>query len=169
MLFAPNPGILASGSSAPRTYEEWLSHITARATGGAISWTGLVNIDPGLFTTQSAAPGPSYMNGSPWLSKFAGGGAVTRGCARVVQHGLPSQAVFDAQIASARVLFLSISAATASPPVALNRNGYLSIGDEFSNTANRLCTEVSYWHDGAPWTTNPNAGSGPIPYAAAGW
>lgn len=158
----------AGGIPPAKTYADWVAHINARAVNGSLDWDALVAVTAGVYTTTAAPVGLSFMEGSPWLSKFAGSGTRTRGSARVVQHGLPSQTVFNDQIASARKIFLSYSSTSAENPVGLNRNGYSSLSSG-SPLANLICTEVSYWYDGAPWAMNPRDGTGPTPYAAAGW
>lgn len=162
MLAAITPGFL-TGATA-KTYDDFVAHITARGVDGDQAWNALVNINAGSYTTQAGTVGSSTMRGSSWLAKFAGDGAITRGVARVVQHGLPSQAIFNDQVAQARKVFLVVAAVTADFPVALNRNGYLSTGDNVNTSAIRACTELTYWYSGAAWTMNPSTGTGPTPY-----
>lgn len=164
-------GAIAGGGGsavAGKTYADFFAHITARATAGQALWDALVNIPVGALYSDAAAVGSSFMAGSPWQTKFAGGGTSTRGSARVFQHGLPTEAVFLGQIALGRRMLFVTAAATADIPVAVDRNGYLSTTDGVSTNANRTCSEMVYWVGadvgGAAFYTNPLAGTGPFPY-----
>lgn len=153
-----------TGGIPGKTYAEFVAHVTARAVNGVLNWNALTNIDAGNYTTTAADVGSSFMTGSSWNAKFSGGGAQTRGAARVVQHGLPTQAAFNDQVSSGRVLFLAISSATPAFPAALNRNGYLSLADDVNNIANRVCTEIIRWDGFKAWTSNPSIGGAETEY-----
>ena len=102
------------------------------------------------------------MRGSSWASVFTG--TVESTPCRVVQHGLPSQAVFNDQIANGRQMFVRISAGTIQPYVGVARNGYTS-GSWGEDTAPDKCDEIIYWDGSQAMRMQPALGLGPTPYA----
>lgn len=152
----PNPGVLAAGVGG-RTYDEFVAHITALAMSGTLGWP-TESQSAGKWRT-TAGPGTGSMAGSSWLAAFR---RLTAATARIVQHGLPSQSVFDQVSAAGSAVFLSIENVASQPTTGVNRNGFASSGAPAA-TAN-ICTELIGWWDGRAWKMNPNAGTGPEPY-----
>jgi hypothetical protein len=145
------------GSSGP-TYAQFQAHIATLATDGAIAWTNSGGYALGSYRT-TATPAPvGDMYGTSWLSEF--NRSLSR-VSRTVQHGLPSQAVLNAQVSASREIFIKYEAGAfvASPP--LNRNGYLS---QDSPSAGTLVTDLIYWDGAQAQRMNPSAGTGPTPY-----
>ena len=152
--------IIGRAGGAIKTYPEFVAYITALADRGAVGWgysDGFVA--GGYITTAATALGS--MIGTPWNSYMST--AVTT--CRVVQHGLPSEAVFNTQIAEARTIFFRIAIlSNVTSYTGINRNGYLSqsfsSGTAFPRAA---CTEILAWIDGAPMRMQPSLGLGPSP------
>lgn len=115
------------------------------------------------------APGTGDLMGSSWMSYFEAANSRVR---RLLQHGMPSAAVFDAQVAAGRDVIFSLHAVgLRSEYVALNRNGYLSWGGLTEGTPAYACSLVGWWDDAtqSALMMNPQAGTGPVPYTAPGW
>lgn len=151
-------------TSPSKTYADWVAHITARATGGAVAWGGEMTAQGIYRTTAAAATGG--MAGSPWMAVFR---RASSAMCRIVQHALPSEAVFNAQIASGRQVILQSVDDAATVTVPLDRNGFLS-GDA-SVITTYTCPLIGWWDDAtqSALMNNPQAGTGPVPYVASGW
>ena len=86
--------------------------------------------------------------------------------ARVVQHGLPSEAVFNEQVASGRVGFAQIvgQAFFADSLPSVTRNGFTSAAAS-GGLSILLLTRLDYYDPTlGPVTMNPSAGTGPTPF-----
>lgn len=163
MFFAPNPGILAAGVSTGKTYADFVAHITALATGGALSWGGVTA--NGAFITTADASGGGSLVGSPWnrVDGFRSGSTST--LFNVVRHSLPSEAAFNEQVSSLLTVFVQMEAAanqTAFPSV--TRNGLVSTSYSGASVAARRVTRFLAWVGGAPIEMQPSLGLGPTPY-----
>ena len=160
MFLAVNPGIQAAGNGG-RTYAEFQAKIAALATSGAASWSG-VNIAAGAWTTTAAAV-VGIMYDTPWNSSYE---AASSRLARIVQHALPSQAVFDDQVTNGYQMFVRIQDATDKIDfVSVNRNGYTSLSfNDGSPYPARTCTELIRWDGAQAWTSNPSIGGSETPY-----
>lgn len=161
MRFAPNPGVLAAGVLVtPKTYAEFVAHIDGRANLGFRAWSFSDGLSAGGYTTTAAAA-TGTMYGTPWLSNMS----VASTVCRIVQHGLPTEAAFNAQISGTRKIFFQIS---AGPSVAsfsgLNRNGYSSLSIGGGPFSSNVCAELLYWDGTQAQKMNPSSGAGPTPY-----
>ena len=166
MLAAITPGFLTGGSAA-KTYADFQAHITARATDGDRGWSSAVTGAYAFFTT-TAAPAPGAMYGTSWGGfggEFLGGS-----CAfcRVVQHGLPTEAVFNEQVAKGQKIFIQVQGVgTATYFYSVTRNGYTSVEYDIPGGDTRMgVMELLYWDDTLKqaFKMNPYAGTGPTPY-----
>lgn len=160
------PGLVMPGGIVPAargpggpTEADFEAHITS--LGSPVSWLASDWGGEGAFVTTVGAPDGS-MTGTSWLGVFWSGSNPSR----VVQHGLPSEAVLTALAArGAKVLFVSVSNTAANSIDGLNRNGYNAPGYwGEDNIALRRCTQLLYWDNG-PKQMNPFAGTGPTDYA----
>lgn len=141
------------------TYEDFQAHINTLAVDGSILWTG-------SFTSNSqrrrvvvgGAGGGVEMEGSTWQANTGDGQPLRYG----IQHGLPSQAVFNAQLGS-EVYYETQSVAGPLPLFALNRNGYQSLANASVNFPCRM-VDLIYWDGTQAQRMNPFAGTGPTPY-----
>lgn len=158
MFFAPNPGVLAAGVSTGKTYAEWVAHATTLAAA-TVSWTG--GVSGGNFNTTAAPVTSEVMTGTPWGNRFRG---PTSAVARMIQHALPSEAEFLAQVADARVIYFKTSSLAVGPSyVSLSRNGYTSLANGATGGP-MICTDVKFWTPSGVFSMNPNLSLGPFPY-----
>lgn len=168
MLGFPNPAILAAGATG-RTYAEWQAHIAARATEGSVNQAGGTGGFEGIYRT-TLGPGAGTLYGTPWLSYFYASSSST--VRRVIQHGLPSAAVFNEQVAGAgEVVFQLISIGFQDYFSELSRNGFTSLGGDLGGAPACVCPLVGWWDPAtqSALMMNPQAGTGPVPYTAPGW
>lgn len=163
MFFAPNPGILAAGVSMGKTYAEFQAHIATLATGGSKDWANNPALAAGAYRTIAAtSPGFADMYGSVWNSYVYDNVPPSRLC----QHGLPSQAIFNAQTAAGyQIFFRIVSFGDQALFTALNRNGYTSLGlTPDPSLASIKCTEIIRWDGSKAWKSNPSIGGAETEY-----
>lgn len=152
--------IATKGGGGGKTYAEFVTHITGLATGGVASWSS-INAEVGSYrTTAAGAAGQMY--GSSWASFFLSDVAPCR----LIQHGLPSAAAFNAQVAGGFQIFFRLAGAGDQTTFsAVNRNGYLSQaftdGTPYPGFA---CDLILYWDGTQAQKMNPSTGTGPTPY-----
>ena len=158
------------GAPAGKTYADWVAHVSS-VTATTRSWDGYQShASSGLNrVTCGAVDATKRMYGSIWgaLAAFF---SFTPSAA--VQHGLPSQAVYNEQCANSRpILYYAqydggFSGAACQ---SVDRNGYQSIADPATPTI--YLTEVSWWDAslGRPRTCNPYFSGAVTDYAARGW
>lgn len=149
------------GGSSGKTYADFQAYINAQATAGAIAWGASSMGAPGAYRT-TAATATGAMIGSSWSASFSFLGGGSSPC-RVSQHGLPSQAEFNAQIAAGREVFLRIVVGDDVGYSSLNRNGFTSSSggaDAFPGK----CSELLYWDGSQAQKMNPSTGTGPTPF-----
>lgn len=156
-------GIGFQGADAGgKTYAQFQAHIATLAPT-SVAWSGS-SVNAARRTTAAAATG--VMQGSSWGLSETGflTGAASQ-ISRVVQHGLPSQAVFDAQVASGREIYLlMVDDGTTTSYGAVNRNGYTSAVFSGAATPCSICTDLIYWDGTQAQRMNPKLGTGPTPY-----
>ncbi len=152
-----NAGILAAGLQS-RTYAEFQAHI---ATLAPTSRPWGFYTDAGAIRTTAATP-VGEMDGSPWLQRMDIGGTRLPAPCRIVQHGLPSEAEFYAQIAAGREIFFRLNVNPGGSAAARNRNGFMSTAG--SNVFNTDCPELIYWDGAQAQRMRPSLGLGPTPY-----
>ena len=150
---------------AGRSYEDFVAHVTARATGGDIPWTSDGDLTAGIFrTTATNATLFGAMAGSVWMAYCA----IRPQRGRMIQHAMPSEAEWNKQRAAGRVvMFRVVQDVDRVIFYALNRNGYESALFADGNPYPAfLCDECAYWDEdlGRAMKTNPQAGTGPSPY-----
>jgi hypothetical protein len=142
-----------------KTYADFVAHITELATSGTRPW-GASTANWGSWkTTAAAATGTMY--GSSWNSIVSG--FLSSAPARIIQHGLPSQTVFNNQVANARDIYFKMSGGNAGNFPAVNRNGYQSLSAADDGAPDK-CDEIIYWDGTQAWRMQPNLGLGPTPY-----
>lgn len=156
-------GGVAAGPPPGKTYAQFVTHITGLSTG-VNTWGGSVGGSGAgpRITTAAAATGAMY--GTPWNSWAA----MSAATCRVVQHALPSEAEFNAQIAAGRSILMQMVSVENQLLSGINRNGYTSLseGTEGADAAN--CTQILFWSGtdtgGSAFSMNPSTGTGPTPY-----
>lgn len=164
------------GGPAPKTYADWQAHVGALP---AADWGSSISyIAPaGTFrTTAGPIPAPTVpmgMRGSPWLGRVVRGSTGEAAVARIVQHGLPSLAEFQAQQSAGGVIvFRLLNGRTVDDGVTgRDRNGFASSSDATTGLYVVDCDLVGWWDEATETAlmTNPQAGTGPVPYTASGW
>lgn len=152
--------------AAAKTYAEFQAHIaTLTATTRAVNSTSNM---VGQFRVTLGSPsggliGSSWGPGSP--GGFAQGASSALG--RIIQHAMPSEAVFNALVASTSEVCMTIIT-VSTPAGALNavtRNGYPSTSYAGgAGTANAVSELLLFDPTDGPVRMVPNAGTGPTPY-----
>lgn len=152
------PGSTRAGKSGPvaKTYADFQAHIIATYPT-TVAWASEAASVADYRTTAAAATGT--MQGSPYLISYR-----SAATCRVVQHGLPSFAVFSEQVAGGKqVVIRQIASADTSAP-AVDRNSFLS-SDVAGGGGYWKCDRVIYFDDAlGPMQVNPSTGTGPTPY-----
>ncbi len=161
-MFLPNPGVLAAGAGgAMKTYAEFQAHIAVLANLGFRPWNNATAFSTGGYRTTAAAETGTLL-GTSWNDRM-GVGVTT---CRVIQHGLPSQLVFNEQVASGRDIFFRVEVLDSVRVFnGINRNGYLS--QSYSGPTyypSTRCTEIIRWDGLRAWKSNPSIGSAETPY-----
>jgi hypothetical protein len=82
---------------------------------------------------------------------------------RIIQHGLPSQAEYNAQVAAGREIYFQMVAGSVGPYPALARNGYTSDAGG-SDASPDKCVKIIYWDGAKAQQMDPSTGAGPTPY-----
>lgn len=151
---------------AMKTYAEFQDYIATLAVDGDRGWSSQ-SVSAGWYRWTAASPsGP--MTGSPWgpsSSDGFGAGPNSR-VARVVQHGLPSGPVFDAQVSGGLKGLMRIESVPYFPDTlpAVNRNGFNSSSASGGGLSAMRCTRLDYFDPVlGPMTMNPSTGTGPTP------
>lgn len=157
MLAAITPGFLVGGGVTVPSYAEYLAAVDALSAGGTNSWAGTANTGT---RKVNAAAATGIMSGSSWVSAYGYPASVP---CRIIQHGLPSQAVFNEQVAAGRSFLMVSSFLDTATTVALDRNGYPSVSDVGEDRY--ICTFLAYYDATlGPMKMNPRLGLGPIPW-----
>lgn len=156
-------GIISGSVRSGKTTADWNAHLLTLATGGQRFWTSSPAFAPGAYrTTAEASPGFAEMYGSVWNSYAYDVIPPSRLC----QHGLPSQAIYNAQTAAGYQIFFRITSfGDQASFAALNRNGYLSLS-LFPDPAiaSIKCTEIIRWDGAKAWKSNPSIGGAETEY-----
>ena len=157
------PVIGGASGPAAKTYADFQAHIATLATNGVKPWSGsnwfAVEVNRAYRTTAAAASG--FLYGSSWTTWFATDNSGN--VCRAVQHGLPSEAEFDAQVAAGREIFIQTGAIAPSTDLTgIARNGYTSLSDFGANPLQ--ITNLLYWDGTQAQQMNPSTGTGPTPY-----
>lgn len=154
----------------PNPLAEFNAYVAAQATGGVQAWGGsLGSIAAGAYriTTEPTVPGYAPLVGSPWGPLSANGISASYSYwPRVIQHAMPSEAVFNAvKAASGQVLIRVEDGGIASPPYdAYTRNGFTSGATGATSTYIRRITELDAFIPGeGPVKMYPKLGLGPVP------
>lgn len=165
MLHMPSPMLLGGADE----YQRFKDHIAVLATDGA--WGFLTNLASATRAAKAwrvTANGDPYsasigLYGSSWNSSFA---LNAGNIARAIQHGLPSQAIFDAQIADGREMFVRLAVVSNRTLTALLRNGYQSEGSDGATETRAVQMTELIFNDGSQtWRMTPNTGGGPTAYS----
>lgn len=160
MLFMPAPTLI--GGPSALTYADFQAHIGTLALNGATAWGSPPASNNARYRTTAAAATGS-MQGSTWQQSAR---TATSDVCRMVQHALPSQAVFEAQIAAARQIYFRVQDFGNGVNFgSYSRNGYTSGGvNTGEDEAATYFTDIIYWDGTQAWRVNPTTGTGPIPY-----
>lgn len=148
------------GGIVGKTYAEFQTQIATLATGGVASWTGTISANNGArrVTATTLSGG---MSGSSWQARTNPAATV----ARLIQHGVPSQAVIDDQVANGReVYYLSSFIANTNVVTGITRNGFTSQTEDLLGDNGYIVTDLIYWDGTQAQRMNPSAGTGPTVY-----
>lgn len=158
--------IIGRAGGATKTYAEFQAYVAAQATSGDRSWTAQTSAAGSWRWTAAAAGGA--MVGSSWGPSSPDGfqsGTASR-IARIVQHGLPSEAIFNGQVSDARQGLVVIENVPYFPDSlpSVNRNGFSSSSGGSGLSCLR-CTRLDYFDPAlGPMTLNPSTGAGATPF-----
>lgn len=157
MFAIANPGIVAAGVERPsKTYADFVAYVNALPTFVA-NWGSGSFQTTGLYKTTAGSPSGT-MWGSSWMSRLTSDSAPCR----LIQHGLPSEAVFYDQVANGRLILFDLLTGFSNATGAVNRNGYWSSAyTDFPTVEVRL---IRYWDGFRVVDVNPFAGTGPVPF-----
>lgn len=151
--------MLAPKVAAGKTYVEYQAHIATLATDGSTPWSSNSGKAGGKWRSTPEALGTANLWGSSWMAHFA----YDSSTARMVQHGVATQPVFDAiQAGGFGVYFEIVDIGVQTTFAALNRNGFLSAA--YTEYSARRCVDLICWDGTQAWRMNPFAGTGPTPY-----
>lgn len=157
--------VVAGGASVvARTYADFQAHIATLATNGVADWGGnAFRPNSGSYRTAPATTG-GFIFGSPWLSIISPNWSA----ARLVQHSMPNQTVFDLIVAAQTEAFFRVvyAADAVLSYTSTTRNGYTSEGlaNDGNPKASVTVTELIYWDGAQAQRMQPSLGLGPTPY-----
>ncbi len=157
MLAFPSPMLIRLGGPS---YADFQAHIATLSVNGSVAWSSNPPGSPGNRKRTTAAAATGSMFGSSWLSTFDTFSTL----ARAIQHGLPSEAAFDAQVANGREIYFQLGDGGFGPYAGLDRNGYESASGGGGLDEALAVTDLIYWDGSAAQRMNPSAGTGPTPY-----
>lgn len=159
------------GVSGPSvSYAQWVTQATAMASI-EVNWAyGTFGGSAGRRRVTCGSPG-GYMTGTPWASAN-GFVYLEHVVSRVAQHCFPTEAIFNEQCASGRVVVLGFRYGTPKFSVAgLNRNGYNAPGrtadPEYEPNGFETVFLDEFWYydpELGPMKMLPSSGLGPSPY-----
>lgn len=163
------PGGIVPAASSSRTYAQFVANVTAKTPNVEAGWQQVFN-NAGLIRVyaNNNTLTTERMDGSPWTTVDVYNAGTSHTC-RVMQHALPSEAVFNQQRANSAVMLVDIYwPIQVAAMGGLSRNGYTSqnlLPAEEDYNASRM-TLCAYWDfaQGAAFQMNPSAGTGPVPY-----
>lgn len=156
-------GGAAAAAAGPKTYADFQARLLVLAPV-AHDWFE-TPLPAARRTTAAAATGG--LTGSSWGPSSAigfGRGSPNSIC-RIIQHGLPSEAVFNTQVSEGRGIYLLIEnldeTGTADPAV-VTRNGFTS--SSATDVFTSKCTKIIYWDSSKaagqePRQIDPSTGS----------
>lgn len=152
--------------SVPRTYAEFQAHIATLTA--SIRTVNSTSNTVGQFRVTLGSPSGG-MIGSSWGPGSSGGFAQggSSSLARIIQHAMPSEDVFNALVAAGSEVCVTI-VTVSTPAGALNsvtRNGYTSTSYAGgAGTANAVSELLLFDLTDGPVRMVPNAGLGPSAY-----
>lgn len=117
-------GVALMGAVAPRTYPDFVDHITGLATAGSLGFnSNVVSTSAAKYRTTVVNAFSGIMNGTSWSDRFLQGANVSR----VITHAFPSLAKLQEAVTNTRqVYFEHPNADVAFVFTGLNRNGFSS-------------------------------------------
>ena len=153
--------VAGGGAALAKTYADFQAHIATLATNGIAAWGG-TQAAAGKFRTIASPSGALTLNGSSWTSCFFSGG----NAARIVQHGLPSEAEYNRQTTNSLEIYINnVSAGSRVDFPGRARNGYTSTSYNDGTSYQSLeMTELIYWDGTQAQRMQPSLGLGPTPY-----
>lgn len=152
--------------SAAKTYADWQVEAARLATNGQIDWEVDGTLSAGSYRTFANTVDAGSMTGSSWNAPFRNSPVAA---ARILQHALPSFAVWDNQRAAGLVIFFRVISSTApSGFAALDRNAFTSTANGVTTNA-RACDLVIRWDASTQkaMQSNPSIGGAETEYT--GW
>lgn len=137
-----------------KTYAQFQAQIATLATGGALAWSALAQTAGSYRVTAAAATGTMFA--SSWNDAYF----FQSTAARVIQHALTSEAVFNDQVSNGWEIFVVVTNTTTGINfVGSNRNGYMSSSFNDGNPyARRTVTDLIRWDGSQAWRSNPSIG-----------
>lgn len=157
MLHLPTPMLM--GAPQGKTYAQWQAEAARLAENGTLPWATNSGKGTGKYRATPGALGAANLWGSSWMTHFTYDSSV----ARMVQHGVANQAMFDAiQAGGFEVYFEIVDIGVQPIFTSLNRNGFPS--SAYTDYQAMRCIDLIVWDGAQAWRMNPFAGTGPAPY-----
>lgn len=154
--------VKAKAQAAPaKTYTDFQAHIATLGASSA-TWSASPAGTGGGKKITTAAAQTGGMDGSSWNAPFRrAAGTVT---CRVIQHALPSEAVFLAQIANSQDIYFEVVDVGSVAFTGVTRNGYTS-GSASASTGQRV-VDLIRWDDTLKkaFRSNPSTGGAETEY-----
>lgn len=158
--YLPSPMLMGGGAQGP-TYAQYQAQIAALAVDGALPWATNSTKPTGKWRSTAGALGAANLWGSPWMSYFAHDSST----ARMVQHGVDTQAVFDAIMAGGFEVYFEIVDIGVQPSfTSQSRNGFTSAN--YTEYPARRCVDMIIWDGSQALRGNPFAGT---PFTSYSW
>jgi hypothetical protein len=154
----------AGGAKSEADFKAYLATLTAASIAWGSSTGGLLAIGATQsFIVNSTGAAAGYMEGSSWATYWCEFAPIDR----VVQHAFPSQAAFDAFIASGGRVLVEIENIGTGPTSwsSVDRNGYQSASSSGSGYRSLRCNRMIFWHQGQAWENVPRTGGSAQPHA----
>lgn len=155
-------GAVANAGGLFPDYPAFLDYITGLANN---TFTGSQDLSAGVgansYSRVHTLNASGTMYGSSWGRSFYQASQFNR----VIQHALPSQAIFDSQITNSGSVLMRTFPVPENTFLPFSRNGYTSVYLD-DQVQGQIVNRLIYWDfsQGAPFELNPNEMTSPVPY-----
>lgn len=154
----------ASGAKTEADFKAYLATLTTFSIAwgngtGNILGVGAIR----SYVVDATGPAVGYMEGSSWGTYWYEYATIDR----AIQHAFPTQAAFDAFIASGGRVLVEIENIGTGPTSwsSVDRNGYQSASSAGSGYRSLRCNKLIFWHQGQAWENVPRTSGSAQPHA----
>ena len=128
-------------------YADFVAHINAKESPTTVTFDSSATHAVGAYkSTPVGSADGGFMYGSSWQDYIS----VSSAPARIIRHGVSSQAQADAIVANNRASWYRLTAGpTTNVAYSTTRNGYTSLGEDLGNPpwSNFYCTLLIWWDE----------------------